>query len=81
MFGEINVDVNRNFNLGIKAEYFAHDTNDEKEAWNLPDFEASLFMDLQIDEHWFAGANLFYVGERKDQLDIIDPFILFNPQP
>jgi len=79
IFGEINVDVNRNFNLGIKAEYFAHSTDEEKEAWNLPDFKASLFMDFQIDEHWFAGANLYYTGERKDQLDIIDPFIPITP--
>jgi hypothetical protein len=67
VFGEINVDVNRNFNLGIKAEYFTYDADVEAEPWNLPDFEASLFMDIQFDEHWFAGANLFYTGERKDQ--------------
>lgn len=64
--GELNVDVNRNFKLGMKAEYFAYDTKNEAEAWNLPDIKASLFLDYQIDEHWFAGANLFYVGERKD---------------
>lgn len=79
VFGEINVDMNRNFNLGIKAEYFTYNTDDEAEAWNLPDFKASLFMDFQIDEHWFAGASLFYTGERKDQLDIIDPFIFIAP--
>ena len=67
LFGEINVDVNRNFNLGIKAEYFTYTIEDQEKAWNLPDFEASLFIDFQIDKHWFAGANLFYVGERFDQ--------------
>jgi outer membrane receptor protein involved in Fe transport len=79
IFGEINVDVNRNFNLGIKAEYFTYDTDDQAEAWNLPDFKASLFMDFQIDEHWFAGASLFYTGERKDQFDIVGPFIPITP--
>lgn len=67
VFGELNVDINRNFNLGLKAAYFNYSTDDEAEAWNLPDFEASLFMDYQITEKWFAGANLFYVGERVDQ--------------
>ncbi|ULC58992.1 TonB-dependent receptor [Flaviramulus sp. BrNp1-15] len=67
--GEINVDVNRNFKLGLKAEYFTYDTDDEAEAWNLPDIKGSLFLDYQINEHWFAGANLFYIGERKDQLE------------
>lgn len=65
--GELNVDVNRNFKLGAKAEYFSYNTHFEEEAWNLPNLKASLFVDYQIDENWFAGAGLFYVGERKDQ--------------
>ena len=78
VFGEINVDVNRNFTLGIKAEYFSYNTKTEAKPWNLPDFEGSLFMDIQFDEHWFAGANLFYIGERFDQSSIegsLDPMI------
>ncbi|AXT21236.1 TonB-dependent receptor [Flavobacteriaceae bacterium AU392] len=75
VFGEINVDVNRNFSLGIKAEYFTYNTDDQEEAWNLPDFKASLFLDYQIDEHWFAGANLFYTGERFDQSFVTGPLI------
>ena len=74
VFGEINVDVNRNFTLGMKAEYFNYSTDEQAEAWNLPDFTASLFMDLQFDEHWFAGASLFYTGERMDQDFVFDPF-------
>ncbi|MDO7174079.1 TonB-dependent receptor [Mariniflexile sp. AS56] len=70
--GEINVDVNRNFKLGLKAETFSYSTEDQAEAWNLPDFKGSLFLDYQINDKWFAGANLFYVGERKDLLSIND---------
>ncbi|RED48447.1 TonB-dependent receptor [Seonamhaeicola aphaedonensis] len=77
--GEINLDVNRNFKLGIKAEYFSYSTDDEAEAWNLPDFKGSLFMDYQIDEHWFTGANLFYVGERKDQFFLNDGITVASP--
>ena len=29
-----------------------------------------MFLDYQINEQWFAGANLFYIGERKDQLEL-----------
>ncbi|NRD20757.1 TonB-dependent receptor [Winogradskyella eckloniae] len=65
--GELNVDVNRNFSLGIKGQYFAYDTKDQPQAWNLPDLEASLFVDYQITEQWFAGASGYYVGERKDE--------------
>tara|TARA_R110002049_G_scaffold27584_2_gene94970 strand:- start:802 stop:2541 length:1740 start_codon:yes stop_codon:yes gene_type:complete len=77
--GEINVDVNRNFKLGLKAEYFTYDTDNQSEAWNLPDVKGSLFLDYQIDEHWFAGANLFYVGERKDLITVDDILIGFPP--
>lgn len=77
--GEINVDVNRNFKLGIKAEYFKYTTDTQAEAWNLPDFKGSLFLDYQINEHWFTGANLFYVGERKDQFFLNDPLINSTP--
>ncbi|WP_372756697.1 TonB-dependent receptor [Mariniflexile sp.] len=65
--GEVNVDVNRNFKLNLKAETFKYAVENESEAWNLPDFKASLFLDYQINEKWFAGANLMFVGERKDQ--------------
>ena len=77
--GEINVDVNRNFKLGIKAEYFSYSTDDEAEAWNLPDIKGSLFLDYQINEYWFAGANLFYIGERKDQFFLNDGITITSP--
>ena len=75
--GELRVDVSRNFTLGIQGAYFIYDVSDQREAWNLPDIKASLFMDYQINEKWFAGANLFYVGKRKDYIfypNLIQPF-------
>src|SRR5690606_34722897 len=77
--GEINVDVNRNFTLGLKGEFFGYTSENQAEAWNLPDAKGSLFLDYQISDKWFAGANLFYVGERKDQLYVIDPIINSTP--
>ncbi len=77
--GELNVDVNRNFTLGIKAEYFNYNSDDEVEAWNLPDIIGSLFLDYQINEHWFAGANLIYTGERKDQFFLNDGLTITSP--
>lgn len=66
LFGELNVDVNRNFTLGVNAQLNEYTTETDNPAWNLPKIQASLFMDYQIGEQWFAGANLFYVGERED---------------
>lgn len=67
VFGELNVDITSNFKFGVKAEYFNYSTDQQAEAWNLPDIEASIFADYQITENWFAGANIFYIGERTDQ--------------
>jgi len=64
--GELNIDVNRNFTFGLKGEYFGYNTDTQPEAWNLPDITGSAFIDVQIDRQWFAGASVFYVGERKD---------------
>ncbi|MCL6265103.1 TonB-dependent receptor [Flagellimonas myxillae] len=66
IFGELNIDVNRNFTLGINAEFFDYDTETDNPAWNLPSVKGSLFLDYQINKQWYLGANLFYVGERDD---------------
>lgn len=66
IFGELNIDVNRNFTLGINAEFYDYDTETDNPAWNLPSIQGSVFMDYQINKQWYLGANLFYVGERED---------------
>lgn len=77
-FGEIVVDIKRNFKLGMNASYFSYsvdnDGDTEAEAWNLPEFKASVIADYQITSKWFAGANLFFVGERLDY----EPVMSFN---
>lgn len=65
-FAELNVDVRRNFKLNMNAAYFSYSTDLQPEAWNLPDFKASILADYQITDKWFAGANVFFIGERKD---------------
>ncbi len=77
VFGELNVDVNRNFTLGINAEIYDYDTETDNPAWNLPNIKGSLFMDYQIGEKWYMGANLFYVGEREDVVTVA----VVNVQP
>ncbi len=67
-YAELNVDVNRNFRLGINGEFFDYNTDEQAEAWNLPNYKASLNADYQITEKWYTGANLFLVGERKEEV-------------
>ena len=78
IFGELNVAVNNNFKLKLNAQFNSYSTDNELEAWNLPDLTASLFGDYQINEQWFAGVNLFFVGERFDRLGVIDPVGIFE---
>ncbi|MEW7291106.1 TonB-dependent receptor [Aquimarina sp. 2304DJ70-9] len=65
-YGELNFEISKKFKLGASAEYFNYSTEDEQEAWNLPEVKASVLVDYQINKQWFCGAQLFYVGERKD---------------
>ena len=66
VFGELEFSFNRNFSLGLNAAIYDYDTETDNPAWNLPDIEGSLFLDYQIGEQWYMGANLFYVGQRED---------------
>ncbi|WP_459210602.1 porin family protein [Aquimarina rhabdastrellae] len=76
-FAEIKVELNRKFTLGINGTYYSYSTDREEEAWNLPEFEAGLNADYQITDKWYAGAQLFFVGERKD---ILNTTLVVTPQ-
>ena len=78
VFGELNFDVNSKFKLKINGQFNSYSTDNEIEAWNLPEITASVFGDYQINEQWFVGANIFFVGERFDRLGIIDPVGIFE---
>lgn len=65
-YGELNFDINKKFKLGVTGEFFSYSTDIEQEAWNLPELKVTSVLDYQINEQWFAGAQLFFVGERTD---------------
>lgn len=74
---EMNLEVNRNFSLGVKGEVFDYNTQTELAAWNMPAITGGLMMDYTLGEKWRAGANIFFVGERED---LIDNRTLLDPQ-
>ena len=65
-FGELTVAVNRDFTLKLNGAYNNYSTESDNPAWNLPEIEGSLFLDYQISDQWYAGINLFFMGERQD---------------
>jgi outer membrane receptor protein involved in Fe transport len=81
VLGELTFDFNRNISMILQGEYFNYNLTTQSEAWNLPDLKASAIINAQIDENWFAGASLFFVGERKDELEVLGTLLPVTPQP
>ncbi|MCF6307109.1 MAG: TonB-dependent receptor [Flavobacteriaceae bacterium] len=66
VLGELNLELSKNFSLGINGTYNNFDMSKQPEPWNLPTIEASVFSSFNISEKFYGGASLFFVGERKD---------------
>ena len=77
VFGELKADFTKNIAFGINGTFNTFNTNTQNEAWNLPKLQVSSFMDVEINEKWYAGAKLFFVGERQD-IDSIQNESLFS---
>lgn len=67
LFGELKADFTKDVSFGIYGTFNKYTTQEEKEAWNLPQIELGANLDVAITSQWYAGANLFFVGDRKDQ--------------
>ncbi len=75
-FGEVKADFSKNVSFGINGSFHKYTTKYEQEAWNLPEIEVAANLDVNITPKWYAGANLFFVGERKDfDAKINDPIV------
>lgn len=63
--GELAVEYSNEFTFGTTINYSNYSLNEQEEAWNLPEIEATLFANYQKNK-WLAGVKLFYNGETKD---------------
>ena len=68
VFGELQLEVTEKFSLGAQLNFYSYAMDNQEEAWNLPNLEASVFANFHITENIYGGVSLFYVGERKDLL-------------
>lgn len=76
-FGELKADLSKNISAGINGTFRSLSAKNEAEVWNLPSITFGANVDANITEKWYAGLNLFFVGERKDQViapDILNDF-------
>jgi len=70
-YGELKADFSRNVSFGINGTFNSY-KYDGLEAWNLPSMKLSSTLDVNITKQWYAGLNVFYVGERKDMQSNLD---------
>ena len=65
-YAELKADFSENVTFGINGTFNSYKTDAPAEAWNLPSMKLSSNLDVNITKQWYAGLNVFYVGERKD---------------
>tara|TARA_B100000768_G_scaffold26240_1_gene24281 strand:+ start:2255 stop:4000 length:1746 start_codon:yes stop_codon:yes gene_type:complete len=64
--GALEFDMSEKLMLRFKGDLYKYSSNLEPRVWNLPDFEASLFLNYQISDKWALVGTLFYYGARQD---------------
>lgn len=67
LYTELEVAVSNRMMIGGNIQVHSYTTTNQQEAWNLPNIESTIYGMYKKDK-WYAGADLFFVGERKDIL-------------
>lgn len=80
-YGELKADFSENVTFGVNGSFSSFTNDFENEAWNLPAVKINSSLDFNITPKWFAGVNVFYVGERKDQKLNTDVVYVVQPDP
>ena len=68
-FGELKADFSKKVSFGVNGTFSSYSVDEQAEAWNLPAIRVTSSLDVDITQKWYAGAQVFFVGERKDFRD------------
>jgi outer membrane receptor protein involved in Fe transport len=79
--GDLKAAFSDNVTFGVSGSFNSYSTYIEQEAWNLPEVKLNGNIDFNITPKWFAGAAVFYVGERKDIQGNTDNVNVVAPSP
>ena len=79
-FGELNADFSKKVSFGINGTFCSYSTQNQEEAWNLPSIKLGSNLNVSITKKWYAGANVFFIGERKDIVYIQSLIAVFPPE-
>jgi hypothetical protein len=80
-YGELKADLTKGVTVEVDGTFSSYTNKIQSEAWNLPMIQFNSTLDFAITEKWFAGVNLFFVGERKDQQMNTDIINIVAPGP
>ena len=75
----ISLDFSKKVSFGINGTFSSYSTHHQEEAWNLPSLKLGSNLNVIINKKWYAGANVFFVGERKDIVYIQSSLTIFPP--
>ncbi|CAM1372118.1 hypothetical protein [Tenacibaculum xiamenense] len=64
VFGEVTFEGIQNLTLGANMEFNQFTLTNIEHPWNAPEVKGEIFGSYKV-EKWYAGANIFFVGERK----------------
>lgn len=78
-FGELKADFSKNVSFGINGTFNSYSTKNEAEAWNLPGIKLGSTIDFNVTSKWYAGAKVFFVGERKEIKFIQTQLLVYPP--
>lgn len=78
-FGELKADFNKSVSFGVNGTFNTYTSDEEAEAWNLPVYKFGTSVDVAITPKWYAGMNLFFIGDRKDQLRLLSDAEIIPP--
>jgi hypothetical protein len=79
--GDLKASFSDAVTFGVGGVFSSYTNAFQAEAWNLPTIKVNSSLDVVITEKWYAGATVFYVGERKDLKINTDIFYIVPPAP
>ncbi len=79
--GDLKANFSDNVTFGVSGTFNSYTNDFQQEAWNLPEIKLNSNIDFNITPKWFAGATVFYVGERKDIQGNTDIVNIVAPSP
>ena len=69
-------------NLLLSGNYYAYNLDEQTEAWNMPDWDATLSIDYKITEQLSVGTDIYLIGGRKALIvEQPNPFIMYIKVP